>query len=179
MGVLNELNDTTKGIIHIMVTQLCDRNCRYCCNNQYDLNIIPYVNGEELKNAHTICLTGGEPFAYSQPVEIARYFKQKYPNIQKVYVYTNAYELDLWMQKQVNIDLSNIDGLSISIKNTKDLFAFESALRENREVLKLKSNHLYVLNNLLNEESCNGFNIIKREWQQEFVPAKDSIFRRI
>jgi MoaA/NifB/PqqE/SkfB family radical SAM enzyme len=79
-----------KKIIHIMVTSLCKRNCEYCCNKQYDLNDIPYVTDEELRNAHTLLLTGGELFAFANPPEIAQYYKSRYPNIKAVYVYSNA-----------------------------------------------------------------------------------------
>ena len=56
--MLNEYNEKTKGIIHLLVTSLCNRICEFCCNKQYDLNSIPYVTDEELKNCHTLCLTG-------------------------------------------------------------------------------------------------------------------------
>ena len=46
LAKLNDRTDKTKGIIHLMVTSLCDRNCPYCCNKQYDLNDIPYVTDE-------------------------------------------------------------------------------------------------------------------------------------
>ena len=51
MAKLNEKNENTEKVIHIMVTSLCNRKCPDCCNNQYDLNDIPYVTDEELKRA--------------------------------------------------------------------------------------------------------------------------------
>lgn len=35
--------------IHLMVTPLCDRTCKYCCNNSYTLNDIPIITDEELR----------------------------------------------------------------------------------------------------------------------------------
>lgn len=56
------------------------------------MNAIPCVTDEELRNAEVLCLTGGEPFKYTQPNAIASYYKRNYPNIKKIYVYTNALE---------------------------------------------------------------------------------------
>ena len=129
----------TKKIIHIMTTTLCARNCKYCCNKQYDLNVIPYVTDEELRDAETICLTGGEPFLFSDPCAIASYYKSKYKNIKNVYVYTNAIELNNYLK---NHTLDGIDGLSVSLKGKADLLAFNE-LVDNEEVKKLTSNWLY------------------------------------
>ena len=84
MAILNDRNEETKGIIHLMITAKCDRNCPNCCNNQYSLDDIPVVTEEELQEAHTIYLTGGEPFAYAYPTTLARRLKSKYPNIKTV-----------------------------------------------------------------------------------------------
>ena len=54
-----------------MVTSLCNRDCKYCCNKQYDLNDIPYVTDEELREAETLCITGGEPFAFTKPGDVS------------------------------------------------------------------------------------------------------------
>lgn len=97
MAVLNVKTDITKKIIHLMVTPLCNRNCKYCCNKQYDINNIPYVTDEELREAEVLCLTGGEPFLFTNPCWIARYYKKRYSNIKRIYVYTNAKELYLWL----------------------------------------------------------------------------------
>ena len=63
MAILNERNENTKGVIHLLTTTLCNRDCKYCCNKQYDMNEILYVTDSELREAHTLCLTGGEPFS--------------------------------------------------------------------------------------------------------------------
>ena len=57
MAKLNEYNDQTKGKIHLMVTTLCDRDCKYCCNKQYDLDAIPTVTPEELAACHTVYIS--------------------------------------------------------------------------------------------------------------------------
>lgn len=109
--------------IHILVTSLCNRDCKYCCNKQYDLNDVPYVTDAELKKAKRLFLTGGEPFAYSNPAAIAHYYKRKYKNIERIYVYTNAFELGSYLIRNAlrsdNL-LKSIDGVSVSIKNEND-----------------------------------------------------------
>ena len=115
--------------IHLLITPLCDRDCKYCCNKQYDLNSVPYATKEELENAELVCLTGGEPFKYSNPNEIANYLKSKY-HVKKVVVYSNAFEFNQYVvnynQYVVNYNsLNYIDGVTISIKTEKDRKAFE------------------------------------------------------
>lgn len=177
MTHLNEKNEQTAKIIHIMVTSLCHRKCLHCCNNQYNLAEIPYVTDEELRDAHTICLIGGEPFAFTNPPEIAEYYKSHYPNIQKIYVYTNALELAQWLQKHPLLSMDSIDGLSVSIKNSFDYNKF-SLIWTDQRVQKMNSNLLYVFNGLLPSQLGN-FTVVERKWQEEFQPASDSIFRRV
>jgi len=172
---LNEYNQKTKKVIHLMVTSLCLRNCPYCCNKQYDLNDIPYVTDEELKECEILCLTGGEPFEFTNPCRLASYYKATYPNIKKVYVYTNASEFNGYLAR--NNNLHSIDGVNVSIKNMNDLNSFTRII-ENGWVNMLKDNRLYVFNKLEPKDTGN-FKVFQREWQEEFKPADDSIFRKI
>lgn len=175
MAKLNKKNKKTEKIIHLLITSLCNRNCEFCCNKQYDLNKIPYVTDEELKNAETLLLTGGEPFLFSNPCEIATHYKLKYKNIKNIYVYTNALELLRYLN--LNKFLNGIDGLSVSIKNELDLWAFNKLVK-NPKINKLTSNRVYIFDNLIPEELGN-FKLIIREFQKDFQPAIDSIFRKI
>ena len=100
-----------------------------------------------------------------------------YPNIKKVYVYTNAVELIEYLAKHGTQVFWSIDGLNVSIKYDGDLNAFET-LVGHPSIERLKENQLYVFNDLLPENTGN-FKVIKREWQPEFIPADDSIFRKV
>ena len=169
--------DVTKKIIHLMVTPLCNRNCRYCCNKQYDINDIPYVTDEELREAEVLCLTGGEPFLFTNPCRIARYYKRRYSNIKRVYVYTNAKELYCWLADYNFI--RNIDGLNVSIKNKDDLYFFKELVRDYQHKFdNCMSNRVYIFDNLIPDD-FGIFEPIIREWQENFKPAPDSIFRRL
>lgn len=175
MAILNERNENTKGIIHLLTTTLCNRDCKYCCNKQYDMNDIKYVSDEELREAHTLCLTGGEPFLYTDPCEMAHFYKRRYHNIEKVYVYTNALELAMWLR---NNSLHDIDGVNISIKTKADAIAFENILRNHVDILSMPSNLLYIFDDLYPADPIDGFMVFSRTWQPDFTPADDSIFRR-
>lgn len=176
MSTLNEKNSNTEQIIHIMVTTLCNRNCKDCCNKQYNLNDIPQVTEEELKRAHTICITGGEPFLFADPDAIARFYKLRYRNIKNVYVYTNAIELANYLSNS-QATLAFIDGVSVSIKVPYDIDFFEQKVIRDERILRMKSNLLYVFENL-NPLETGNFTVIDRKWQTTFVPANNSIFRR-
>lgn len=172
----NNKNEKKK-VIHLMVTSLCNRDCKYCCNKQYSLDKIPYATSEELKNVETLLLTGGEPFAFTNPNEIAKRFKHNYTNIKNIYVYTNALELSSYIRVHDKNDFLYIDGLSVSIKNSKDAEAFDD-LSKIDYIKGMSSNRVYVFNNLYNQ-NAEGFEMFQREWQDKFIPAQDSIFRRI
>lgn len=176
--MLNEYTPETARNIHLLTTSLCDRNCPYCCNKQYDLSMIPQVSDEELRRAENIFLTGGEPFAFSRPNEIADCLKCKYKNIKKVIVYTNAYELWLYLASQQS--LSRIDGVTVSLKEWRDKDYFESMAFLLEAYPNCKNNWLYYFEDyLIDELDTSGFKVFAREWQPDFVPAPDSIFRRI
>lgn len=179
MAKLNEKTEKTEKIIHLVTTTLCNRDCKYCCNKQYDINAIEFVTEEELRNANKIFLTGGEPFLYTQPDQIAEYYKTRYKNIEEVYVYTNAFELLNYLIKHIDRNIFEyINGLTISIKTKKDAEAFKM-IKNMFLIKKLKSNIVYVFDNLYPIEDIEGFKVLQREWKEDFEPADDSIFRRM
>lgn len=173
---LNEKNEETKKVIHLMITDKCNRNCPDCCNKQYDVSKIPVVTSDELLDAEQIYLTGGEPFAFADPVEKAFQLRNLFPNIEKVIVYTNAYELAQYLEN--DNPLVFIDGLTISIKDKRDKEAFENVISKSLKVLQLKSNRLYVFKGFEDVECPSEFEKFSREWQKDFVAAQGSIFRR-
>ena len=157
----------------------CSRNCEFCCNKQYDiLKDVPMVSYKELSEAENIFLTGGEPFEFSSPNDIARDLKFVYKNIKNIYVYTNAYELYEYLFYK-NGSVKYLDGLTISIKSKDDAKVFERHLLDNGVVLLLKSNKLYVFPGYEDVKTNDHFEKHLRVWQEDFKPAPDSIFRRM
>jgi organic radical activating enzyme len=51
---------------------------------------VPTVTQEELKSADTICLTGGDPFLYSELQTFINRLREQYPNIKNLYAYTSG-----------------------------------------------------------------------------------------
>ena len=179
MAKLNEKNDKTKKIIHLFITDRCNRRCKYCCNKQYDINSIEVVTEEELREADTIFFTGGEPFfaVIPDPCKLALELKTKYPNIKKIYVYTNALELFTYLR--THAVLYGIDGLTISIKNSFDRSTFKCLIK-NEYIQALAGNiRLYTFDGFDDIECPDWIDKRHRDWQIDFVPADDSIFRRL
>lgn len=139
------------------------------------------ITEKELSEAENIFLTGGEPFEFSSPNNIARDLKFVYRNIKNVYVYTNAMELDhyLFHHNYDTTSLIHIDGLTISVKSKGDKAAFEVSLRKREAVTNLKSNKLYVFPGFEDIKINEHFEKHLRVWQEDFKPSPDSIFRRM
>lgn len=163
--------------LHLVVTTLCDRNCAWCCNRQYDIKNLEYVTEADLRWADMLCLTGGEPFEYTNPCNLAHYYKNKYPNIESVAVYTNAFELYKYLITYGYDSFDAIDGLNISIKDGRDAGFFNSDIFLNVAINRLPMNRVYNFTDIELKKNDN-FEYIQREWQQHFVPAPNCRFKR-
>ena len=188
MAILNEKTEETKKKIHLVIGEKCIRNCPLCCNKQYDMNSIETVTDLEYSEAEEIFITGGEPFICDDVPFIAQQIKEKYPNIKKVYVYTNAFELGWFMraweysghENRFNL-LHGLDGFTVSIKNEIDKYVFETYLNGHPDIYRggHMSNYLYVFKGF-EDTKCYDYWVKKvREWQTDFTPATDSIFRKV
>lgn len=183
MSILNEKTDETSKRIHLMVTNLCSRNCPSCCNKCYSLQDIPLVTEDELKHCETLFLTGGEPFEFCNVNALAYYYKSHYSNIENVIVYSNVIEFYAYLMNGGKVH--HIDGLSVSIKNEQDLEDWNEFLYPDLKAFpkffeSLVHNRLY---NFLNNGKLyvsEKFPVIHRNWVDlsEWKPANDSIFRR-
>lgn len=194
LDYFNGKNESDKKIIHLYVLEKCSHKCKLCCNKLYNTDDIPVVTVNELKEAETICLTGGEPFLVNEICDYAKQIKLQYPNIKQVYVYTCGDSLFTWLK--TNKKLHSIDGVNISPKNKYDVECVRNifANKDFREnILGLWSNRIYVFPNVrdlkINGECWNwremmnvygyeSIKIINREWQEEFEPDS-GIFRRL
>lgn len=182
MNTLNEKTEETVKKIHLMVTNLCTRNCPNCCNKCYSLNDVPVVTDDELEQCETLFLTGGEPFEFCDVDALARYYKKHYLNIEKVIVYGNVREFAIYLDCK---DLKYVDGVSLSIKTNFDLEYWNNfvypLIKHSDKCKNLNFNRLYCFldeNSEINE--VDRFPLIYRKWvdYKEWKPADDSIFRR-
>ncbi len=67
-AILNEKNEVTEKVIHIMITNKCNRNCPFCCNSQYNVSDIPCIEDDELQKAETIFLDGRRTICICRPL---------------------------------------------------------------------------------------------------------------
>lgn len=182
--ILNEKNEKTVKRIHLLVTDLCSRNCPNCCNKCYSLSDIPVVTDEELRKAEWLFLTGGEPFEFTNPSAIATHYKTKYPNIKYVIVYGNA--ADFYKYLTLNKGgTSGIDGVSLSVKDMRDevawgmicnmIYNIDWTSRFNN----LNHNIVYNFTKKI-LDSFSDWPVVERTWvdYKDWRPNPDSIFRK-
>lgn len=122
-GYLKKEENKQMKTLHLMVTSLCNRDCKHCCNKQYEMP--SQVTKEDTEQCDTLCLTGGEPFLYTDPNAIARHFIVRYKNIKNTYVYTSANTFYVWLMRhnvqEACFNLKYINGTNIAIHDKKDL----------------------------------------------------------
>lgn len=177
-------------IIHLYLLDQCDHDCPLCCNKQYDINKVPTLTRQDMRNAKVFCLTGGEPFLLPMINDIAYGLRNHLlisnPEELKIYAYTSGTALLNYLKEGGS--LKEFNGISFSPKNKEDIKSIEEILNTEKyflQVDKLQSNRLYVfpemkelamskvLNSLRNKEN---FTFIDREWQKKFKP-NGGIFR--
>lgn len=182
----------TEQIYHILIKKECSHNCPLCCNRLYNLDNLPCITGEQLRTAHTVCLTGGEPFLMnpSELLSLCRRIRSQYPNIQKLYIYSSGtgfrnYSINEWARL-----VSQIDGLNISPKNKCEWETLQ--LLYMRHWAKLMSepklsNRLYVFDDQWQEweniskevHLSDNWQVIGRKWDAEFNTPENEHFVRL
>lgn len=171
--------------IHLFLLEKCDHTCKLCCNKQYDIDKIPVITVDELKQAETILFTGGEPFLIGNELSsLASGIKTQYPNIKNIYVYTSGASL-LGYLEDYNT-LYHFDGVSIAPKNKNDMECLETLFLEyDRGLNNLRSNRIHMfpefknkIESLYNSSDIHHTELIDREWQETFEPGP-GVFRRL
>ena len=184
--------ENEKPVLHLMVNNTCTNDCPLCCNKQYNVDDIPVVTVEELRSIDTICFTGGQPLLNIKSfADFCSSLESSYPNIRTCYVYMNGAELFSYLNQDFprikmmfehfpwNTKVSY--GLTMSPKCKNDWFA----IRELRPYMKdWKSNRIYCFSDrdVANAEAIfdiGEVEIVRREWQKDFAPAPNTIFRRL
>lgn len=175
-----------------MVNNTCTNDCPLCCNKQYDVEEIPVVTVEELKSIDTICLTGGAPMlGLQQLANFTSNLERSYRNIKNVFIYMNGAELFSFYNFDEGMTRKLFErfpwntkvryGLTMSPKCRKDW----DAIRKFSELMDAwKSNRIYCFSkaDVASAEAIfhiGEVEIVRREWQQNFVPAPNTIFRRL
>ena len=190
-----------KGAIHLIINKFRSSICPFCCNKQYDPDTIPVATVKELKAAHTVMLTGGEPFVAPGIIDFCSHLRFDYPNIKQLYVYTSGYEMSC--HDELSFDpyyfSRNVDGIyflpkieidykAIKKMLTKKSFAlgFFHLVRNNRIILMpndfmtREQQEEYIESLPLKVLAVYGakFEVEYREWQEEFKP-NGGVWRRL
>lgn len=187
-------NDENRPVLHLMINNRCTNDCPLCCNKQYNVEDIPVVTPNDLKNIDTICITGGAPLLHICNYEHLIYaIIKQYNNIKHCFTYMNGGECSdytemLWINffKTFPVRLpmyKTIDfGLTISPKSKNDWDKLKKYVAGN--LTNWTSNRIYCFSDkdIIKAEKLfinDKIDIIKREWQKEFKPAPNTIFRRL
>ena len=183
----------TEEIYHILISKRCTHKCPLCCNRLYDLDKLPTITGEQLREAHTVCLTGGEPFLLEpwNLIHLCGYIREQYPNIQKMYIYSSGsgfmnYSYDAWLRL-----IKHIDGLNVSPKNEYEWdvlrklhlqWHWSEYMGDER-----LSNRLYVFDDQWSQYELfkqnftltDNWQVIGRKWDAEFKTPENEHFVRL
>ena len=189
------------GAIHLMINRWCGNSCPLCCNKQYDLDTVPVATVEELKAAHTVMLTGGDPFHVTGIIDICSHLRHDYPNIKQLYIYTSGSWMLLNEEVMVHYYqlLTYVDGINFSPKGEWDYAAIKKMLT-NRDFApefstRTRSNRIILMpNDFMTREEQEKFieslhlkglafygakfEVEYREWQEEFKP-NGGVWRRL
>ena len=190
-----------KGAIHLIINKFRGSIFPFCCKNQYDLDTVPVATVEELKAAHTVMLTGGEPFVVPGIIEFCSHLRFDYPNIKQLYVCTSGYEMSC--HDELAFDpyyLSrNVDGICFSPKIEIDYKAIKKMLTNSDFAIEFfihaRSNRIILMPNdfmtrgeqekFIESLHLKGlafygakFEVEYREWQEEFKP-NGGVWRRL
>ena len=142
-----------RNIIHLYVINECGKKCPMCCNNLYDIDAIPVVTVAELKSANTVCLTGGDPFLYSELYKFIDRLRGQYPNIKNLYAYASGHALYNYLNLNW-FEIGKLDGVSIAPKDVSDWVSLKNI-------------------------DLSMFTILGRKWDKEFHTPENEIFRRL
>lgn len=190
-----------KGAIHLMINRICTQSCPVCCNKQYDLDTVPVATVEELKAAHTVMLTGGEPFYVDGIIGFCSHLRHDYPNIKQLYIYTSGFQMlsNKDLQRFPYILCQNVDGINFSPKSKYDYEAIKKMLTNGDLTLEffphIRNNRIILMPNVFmtreqQEEYIESlplkglavygakFEVEYREWQEEFKP-NGGVWRRL
>ena len=188
-------------VIHLIINKFRGSIFPFCCKNQYDLDTVPVATVEDLKAAHTVMLTGGEPFVVPGIIDFCSHLRFDYPNIKQLYVCTSGYVMSC--HDELAFDpysfSRHVNGIYFSPKIEIDYKAIKQMLTKKSFALEffnlVRSNRIILMPNgfmtreqqekdierlALKDLAVYGtkFEVEYREWQEEFKP-NGGVWRRL
>ena len=190
-----------KRVINLIINKFRGSIFPFCCKNQYDLDTVSVATVEELKAAHTVMLTGGEPFVVPGIIDFCSHLRFDYPNIKQLYVCTSGYVMSCLDELAFNpYHFSrNVNGIYFSPKIEIDYKAIKKMLTKKSFALEffhlVNSNRIILTPNDFmtreqQEKYIEGlplkalavygakFEVEYREWHEEFKP-NGGVLRRL
>lgn len=180
-------------VYHLLVTKICSHKCPLCCNNLYDLDKLPVITTEELANAHTVCITGGEPFYLGDRlVELCKKLRQQF-SIKKLYVYSSGSHWNDLSLVDWRVLFNYIDGINIAPKSAYEWNTFSKLIMSSQfpQIINGErySNRLYVFDDQWESweiTKCKqgfilpqNFQVIGRKWDKKFNTPPNEHFVRL
>lgn len=165
------------GIIHLMINSFCGNSCPLCCNKQYNLDTVPVATVEELKAAHTVLVTGGDPFAVPGITSFPSRLRDDYSNVKYIYIYTSGWNMyfNKEFRRYPEQFFGKVDGIYFSPKTKADYKAIKTLLTDVGFAIDffahVRSNRIILMPN----------DFMAREDQEDYIeslPLKDSAFFR-
>ncbi len=167
-------------IYHLLVTTKCDHNCPMCCNKLYDLDNLPSVTAENLREATTVCITGGEPFLIASRflLSLCHRIRKQFPNVKNLYIYTSGSCFGRINFFDLAMIFTFISGINIAPKNKHDWERFIRFIKSPHVKSAIArggsfSNRLYVF-----EDQARYWEAIKEEFHIELDSSWSVIYRK-
>lgn len=170
----NAQNEHNKKL-RLLITGKCPNKCPMCCNNRFDLEKIPVVEGFDQYDE--INITGGEPMLFPYDlydiISDIRHIEQYTGKHKRVYLYTSK------MPKDDILDL--VDGICYTPHSKKDA---EDFIRERERVesmsISLRLNVFPEVENYLPKDSeLPQWKVKHMQWIKDCPVPQGEDFRRI
>lgn len=153
--------------LRLLITEKCNRNCKKCCNRQWDLKKLPIC--EDYSSFDQILLTGSEPMLIPQ---IVRYIILKIRAINQCPIYLYTAKVD--KIQSVLSTLFFVDGLTLTLHEQKDVKPF-LRLNSCRKSLRLC---LFEGINLPTKQNFKKRAIKEIQWIENCPLPKNEVFMR-
>ena len=166
--------------LRLLITDKCNRDCKLCCNKNFDLQNLPIC--DDFKGYSEIMITGGEPALFPFTVTtICKKIRIENPEA-KIIIYT----ADVNYAYKLLTGSEDFDGLTLTIHKIIDAHYFDKKFRDfsfkvDNISLRLnsfvsKSNYSLTLKNTLEELD---WKFVKFKWLKDCPLPIDEEFKRI
>lgn len=157
----------------LIITNECSRGCKYCCNQQPDLNPIPinkqcFLSDLSLANYDEVIISGGEPAEYADLVGFVKALYKVYDK--PIYLYTARYT------DSVKCILPMLSGITYTLHDPYLLGDVNRFVQLQTDLLRREYRHLSA-RLIINQSITKDINIKPCRWDEikifKFSPTGD------